>query len=351
MKAAVWHKAEELRIEDLPEPFPAPGQIKVKVKRVGICGTDLHEYLKGPIFIPTSPHPLTGLKAPIALGHEFCGEVVAVGKGVTGIAEGARVAVDACIYCGTCWYCRHGYYSLCDQVAFTGLASHGGMAGYTIVPAYAAYPLPDTLSDEQGALVEPLSVAVHAIRKAELQVGDTVAVLGAGPIGLVTTMVARTFGAAQVFVIEKAKARIEQANALGATAVIDPADGDPVEQLRGLTQGRGADVVFECIGHKDTAPLAVEMARKGGKAVIVGIFEEPSEFAFNSLILGEKQLRSALAYTGEFATTIQLIADGRLQPQSLVTSRIRLDEVVEKGFLELIQHKDRHVKILVDPHA
>ena len=351
MKAAVWHKAEDLRVEDLPEPSPGPGQIKLKVKRVGICGTDLHEYLKGPIFIPTTPHPLTGMKAPIALGHEFCGEVVAVGKGVTSIAEGARVAVDACIYCGTCWYCRQGYYVLCDQVAFTGLAAHGGMAEYTVVPAYAAYPLPNTISDEIGALVEPISVAVHAMRKAELQQGDTVAVLGAGPIGLVTTMVARVSGAARVFVIEKARARMEQARALGATAVLDPAEGNPIEQLRDLTNGRGADIVFECIGHKDTAPLAVELARKGGKAVIVGIFEEPSLFSFNSLILGEKQIRSTLGYVGEFATTIQLIADGRLQPHSLITGRLRLDDAVEKGFLELIHHKDRHVKILIDPQA
>jgi (R,R)-butanediol dehydrogenase/meso-butanediol dehydrogenase/diacetyl reductase len=189
------------------------------------------------------------------------------------------------------------------------------------------------------------------MRKAELQQGDTVAVLGAGPIGLVTTMVARASGAARVFVIEKAKARIEQARAIGATAVLDPAEGSPVEQVRDLTNGRGADIVFECIGHKDTAPLAVELARKGGKAVIVGIFEEPSLFSFNSLILGEKQIRSALGYVGEFATTIQLIADGRLQPQGLITGRIRLDDVVEKGFLELIHHKDRQVKILIDPQA
>jgi (R,R)-butanediol dehydrogenase/meso-butanediol dehydrogenase/diacetyl reductase len=351
MKAVLWHKAEEIRVENLPEPSPGPGQIKLKVKRVGICGTDLHEYLKGPIFIPTEPHPLTGLKAPITLGHEFCGEVVAVGKGVTGIAEGARAAVDACIYCGTCWYCRQGYYVLCDQVAFTGLAAHGAMAEYTVVPAYAAYPLPNTISDEIGALVEPISVAVHAMRKAELQQGDTVAVLGAGPIGLVTTMVARASGAARVFVIEKAKARMDQARALGATAILDPAEGSPIEQVRDLTNGRGADIVFECIGHKDTAPLAVELARKGGKAVIVGIFEEPSLFSFNNLILGEKQIRSALGYVGEFATTIQLIADGRLQPQSLITGCIRLDDVVEKGFLELIHHKDRHVKILIDPQV
>lgn len=351
MKAAVWHKAEEIRIEDLPEPTPGPGHIKLKVKRVGICGTDLHEYLQGPIFIPTTPHPLTGIKAPLALGHEFCGEVVAVGPGVTDITEGTRVAVDACIYCGTCWYCRRGYFVLCDQIAFTGLAAHGGMAEYTVVPAYAAYPLPETVNDELGALVEPISVAVHAMRKAELQPGDTVAVLGAGPIGLVTMMVARASGAAQVFVIEKARARIEQARALGATAVLDPAMGNPVEQLRDLTNGRGADIVFECIGHKDTAPLAVELARKGGTAVIVGIFEEPSLFSFNNLILGEKQIRSALGYVGEFATTIQLIADGRLTPQSLITGRIRLDDVVEHGFLELIHHKDRHVKILIDPQA
>jgi len=352
MKAAVWHGRKDLRVEDIPEPHPAPGQVKLQVGRVGICGTDLHEYLAGPIFVSTSPHPLTGTKAPVALGHEFCGTVVEVGKGVKKVNVGDRVSAAAFIICGECWYCRRGHYALCDQLGVTGLSTHGAMAEYVVVPEYALFKLPESISDDIGALVEPMATGVRAMLRTRVRPGETVAVLGAGPIGLGTIMAARAVGASRVYAIEKATLRKEVATAVGATAVFDPNDGDPLEWLQDLTSGRGVDVAFECIGLKETIPLALTFARKGGRVGIVGVSEEPTTIDFEKEVLEkEKEIIAVLGYVEEPAIVIDLITDGRMNPTPLITDTIGLDEVVNKGFEELINKKDNHIKILISPQG
>ena len=349
MRALRWHGPKDLRVEDVGEPGAQAGQLVVDVAWCGICGTDLHEYLAGPIFIPTEPHPLTGQKAPVTLGHEFAGRVVEVGSGVQGFNEGDRVAVDAAVKCGRCWFCTQGNYILCDQLGFTGLASNGAMARYVAAPAYGAHHLPDEVSDEEGALIEPLAVAVHAVRRGRLLAGDRVAILGAGPIGLATLAAARAAGAGEVFVVEMAAARKEKAAAGGATHVIDPADGDPATQIRDLTNGLGADIAFECVGGRETGAIAVSLARKGGRVVIVGVFEAPSSLHFNEVGLAEREIIGSLAYVDDFPRTIALVADKRIQAEPFITGRVNLDEVIAGGFEQLITNKDQHVKILVSP--
>ena len=351
MKAAVWYGKKDVRVEDVPEP-PAPGpeEVKIKVHWCGICGSDLHEYLAGPIFIPVeSPHPLTGKTAPLILGHEFSGEVVEAGESVTNVKVGDRVTADACQYCGTCFMCKQNRYSLCEKLAFTGLMADGAFAKYVNVPAYTLYKLLPEISYEAGALVEPIAVGVHAIRRGHVLVGDTVAIVGAGTIGLVTLQAARAAGASKVFSLEMARARKEFATKLGATAVVDPSKTDAVEEVRRLTGGLGVDVAIECVGGEKTAPLAIQLTRRGGKTVIVGIFEKPSELHFNELVFNEKEVIGSLAYYGEFATTIALLADGRLVAEPLITGKIKLDDIVEKGFEELVAHKESNIKILVSP--
>lgn len=352
MKAAVWHGKKDVRVEEVPEPpAPGPGEVKIKVHWCGICGSDLHEYVAGPIFIPTTaPHPLTGKKAPLTLGHEFSGEVVEVGEGVTNVNIGDRVSPDACHYCGTCFMCKLNRYSTCEKLAFTGLMADGAFAEYVNVPAYTLYKLPPEIPSEIGALVEPIAVGIHAMRRGHVLEGDTVAILGAGTIGLVTLQAARAAGASKVFSIEMAKARKEFAQKLGATAVIDPTETDVVEEVRRLTGGLGADVAIECIGGEKTGPQAVELVRRGGKAVIVGIFEKPSQLHFNELVFFEKEVVGSLAYYGEFDTAISLLADGRIVGEPLITGKIKLDDIVEKGFEELIAHKESNIKILVSPN-
>lgn len=351
MKAAVWYGQKDVRVVDVPEPpAPKPGWVKIEVKWCGICGSDLHEYLAGPIFIPVdAPHPLTGGIAPITLGHEFSGKIVEVGEGVKNYKEGDRVAPDACQVCWECYWCKRMEYSCCEKLAFTGLATDGAFARYVNVPAYTLYHLPDSMTDEQGALVEPLAVGLHAVRRAPVIAGDNVVVIGAGTIGLAALQCARVAGAKQVIVLEMAKARKEFAQKLGATAVIDPSQKDPVDEVFRLTEGIGADVTIECVGGEKTGPLSVACTRRRGIAVPVGIFERPTNFHFNDLVFTEKEIKGALAYTGEFSPVISMINDGRLDAETMITGKIQLEDIVAKGFDELVNHKDTNIKIIVSP--
>lgn len=215
MRAAVYYGPNKVKIADVPEPQAGPGQVKVKVGFNGICGTDLHEYYAGPIFIPTEPHALTGQQMPLVLGHEFSGTVTEVGKGVTGTSVGDRVAIEPIYRCGHCAPCAAGNYNICQQIGFHGLMSDGGMAEYTVVPADMVHPLPDNVSLELGALVEPMSVAYHAATLGEVRPGDTAMVFGAGPIGIGLWFALRGKGLDDVLVVEPSPTRRAAIEALG----------------------------------------------------------------------------------------------------------------------------------------
>lgn len=351
MKAAVWYGRKDVRVVDVPEPpAPKPGWVKVEVEWCGICGSDLHEYIAGPIFIPVDkPHPLTGGTAPIILGHEFSGTVVEVGEGVKNVKVGDRVAPDACQVCWECYSCKRYDYPCCEKLAFTGLHTDGAFARYVNVPAYTIYKIPDTMTFEQAALVEPISVGMHAVRRAPVIAGNNVVIIGAGPIGLSALQCARVAGAAQVIVIEVAKARKEYAEKLGATVVLDPTQCDPVAEVFKLTDGVGADVSIECVGSDKTTPLSLAVLRPRGISVQAGVFERESSINFNGIVFPEKEIKGSLAYNGEFAPVIKMINDGRLNADIMITGKIKLDDIVEKGFEELIKNKDKNIKILVSP--
>lgn len=352
MKAARWYGREDVRVEEVPEPSPGKGQVKIKVEWCGICGTDLHEYEAGPIFIPTSPHPLTGKTPPVTLGHEFSGTIVELGEGVSGWKEGDRVAADACIVCGKCYYCKNGMYNLCEKLGFNGLAADGGFAEYVIVPTYQLYKLDERMSFEEGALIEPISVGIHAVRKGHLTEGDTVAIVGAGPIGLVTLQAVKAAGATKVYVLQRSEVRRNLAKKLGADVVIDPTTEDAVSIIRELTNGVGVDIAFECVGLETTLSHAIEVTRKGGKVVVVGIFAGTfnGHIPYNDVVIGEKEVIGSIAYKGDFKYAIDLVADGRIKAKDLITKEISLGNIVEEGFEELCRPEGkRHVKILVSP--
>ena len=350
MKAAVWYGRKDVRVEDVPEPpAPGPGEVKIQVHQTGICGSDLHEYDVGPIFIPTEElHPLTGKKAPLILGHEFSGEVVEIGGGVKNVKVGDRVAPDAAQHCGECYMCKVNRYSLCEKLAFTGLMADGAFAEYVNVPAYTCFKLSPELSNEAGALVEPIAVGIHAIRQGKVLEGDTVAVVGAGTIGLVTIQAARAAGAKKVFSIEIAKDRKEFAKELGAI-VFDPKETDVAVEIQDQTDGQGVDVAIECIGKAETVNTCIQCTKRGGKTVVVGIFEKPGEINYNDLVFQEKEVVGSLAYCGEFDTAIALLADGRIKAEPLITGKIKLNEIIEKGFKELLTNRESNIKILVAP--
>src|SRR5438876_767290 len=244
MRALRFHAARDLRIENVAEP-PAPGasEVLIRVVSCGICGTDLHEYVAGPIVTPVEPHPLTGAQNPQILGHEFSGDVVAVGAGVTRVSPGDRVAVMPLAYCGRCAYCTRGLQHLCATMGCVGLShAWGGMAELATVAEYQVVRLPDGVTYQQGALIEPTAVAAYGVERGGVKPGDRVLVTGAGPIGALAALCARGAGAAAVYISEPNAARRARAEALGVAVVLDPTAVDVPELLHEETDGLGVDV-------------------------------------------------------------------------------------------------------------
>lgn len=352
MKAAVWHARRDLRVDDVPEPPPPPpGQVKVEIAWCGICGTDLHEYTGGPVYIPAArPHPLTGVQAPVVLGHEASGRIVETGSRVTRIKVGDRVALCPIIGCRECSWCRDGLMGLCPKSAYLGSSWHGGaFSRWVNVYDFNCYKLLPEVSDEAGALIEPFAATFRAVRQARVQAGDSVAVVGAGPIGLLAVQAARIAGAGVLVAVEPSAGRRERALQCGATAAIDPTVGDAVQTLGELTNGAGADVVIECGGVSMTGLLAGRLARRKGRVVIMGVHEHPNPVDFTDIVFGEKTLLGSMGGYGVFDEAIAQVAAGNLRTEPLITGRIAVDDIVRRGFEALLQEKDRHAKILVSP--
>jgi (R,R)-butanediol dehydrogenase/meso-butanediol dehydrogenase/diacetyl reductase len=351
VKAARFHGPGDIRVEEVPDPQVRPGQVEVTVDWCGICGTDLHEYLEGPIFIPPkdAPHPITGETLPVVMGHEFAGAVTAVGSGVTNVREGDRVAVEPYYVCGECAACTAGRYNVCRKLGFVGLASQqGGFAEKCVVDAQWAHPLGD-LPTDIGALVEPLAVGHHAVRLSGLRPGGTAAVFGGGPIGLVTAAALRAAGAGKVIVVEPAAARKAKAQGAGADVVLDPIGTDVPDAIREVTGGAGADVAFECAGIDAVLASAIGSVRPGGTVVNVAIWGHVPQVAVNELVFSEVSVIGSLAYCGDHTDTIALLRDGKVDAEQFITGRIGLDDLIKRGFRELIDNKEENVKILVSP--
>ena len=350
MKALVWHGRQDLCYEDVPEPTPSLGQAKVKVHFCGICGSDLHEYRSGPVFLSREPNPITGKSVPLILGHEFSGKVVEVGEGVSALKPGDRVTGDCIWSCGKCYYCTRNRPNLCPQGAYTGFQADGAMAEYMVAPDYTLYKLPDSVSDEIGALVEPLEVGFHTIRRSRLQIGDTVAIVGAGTIGICVFWAAKAAGASKIFVLEISKVRRDRVSALGASEAINPNEVNAVKAIHEFTDGMGVDISIDCVGLPNTAPLTVELARRGGTTVLVGMYPTPiPDFDLFHVLSTEKVILGSWAYAREAPLIIDLLARGQIDPSRLITAKVALRDGVEKGFKELISNPEKHLKILLQP--
>lgn len=343
MKALRWHDQKDIRLEEIEEPVTGTGQVKMKVKWCGICGSDLHEYLGGPIFIPVDePHPLTGEKAPVTLGHEFSGEVVEVGEGVSNYKVGDRVVVEPI-------FATHGHqgaYNLDEQMGFLGLAGGGGgLSEYVAVDEELLFKLPDDLSYEQGALVEPSAVALYAVRSSKVKAGDKVAVFGCGPIGLLVIEALKAAGATDIYAVELSPERQAKAEELGAI-VVNPAEvDDTVAEISRLTGG-GVDVSFEVTGVPVVLRQAIQSTGIGGETIIVSIWEQGAEILPNDIVIKERTVKGIIGYRDVYPAVLSLMQKGYFSADKLVTKRIPLDDVIEEGFQSLIKEKNQ-VKILV----
>ncbi|MGA8115297.1 MAG: NAD(P)-dependent alcohol dehydrogenase [Actinocatenispora sp.] len=315
MRAAVLYRAGELRLAERPVPTPDPDEVLVEVASVGVCGSDSHYYQHGRIgeFV---------VREPLVLGHESAGRVVAVGDRVPADRVGQRVSVEPGVPCRRCRECRHGRYNLCPDVRFFGTPPiDGAFCQYVTVPADFAHPVPDGMSDDAAALIEPLSVGIWANRKAGVQPGARVLVAGAGPIGLVTTQVARVFGAHEVVVSDPSAPRRDAALRFGATAVLDPtgSTGDPAE----------FDAFVDCSGAPPAVVAGIRSVRRAGTVVLVGMGADEIAVPVDIVQRRELTLTGTFRYANTWPLAIELVADGRVDLDGLVTDRYPLDRAAE----------------------
>jgi (R,R)-butanediol dehydrogenase/meso-butanediol dehydrogenase/diacetyl reductase len=350
MQALRWYGAHDLRLEEVPAPqVPRPGNAIVEVAYVGLCGTDLHEYLHGPNMIRIGAHPLTGHVAPpVTMGHEFSGIVVAMDGSASGIEVGARVAVDPCYRCGVCRWCQHGKYHICALGGSVGLAGDGAFAPFVEVPLVQLHRVPDSVELMHAALAEPLAVGLHAARRGAVGPGDNVLVLGAGPIGISALVGALTSGAAAVYVSEPSPARAEHALAFGATAVFDPTAVDVRREVFGLTGRIGPDIVVDATGRPELIDLAVRTTRRGGRVVVTGVSDSTLSVDLRHLVLFERTIYGSLGYNFDIPRALELMATGRVDPQRLITD-VRPLRDGRAVLDELAADRGTQLKVLLTP--
>jgi len=348
--AARFYAKLDIRLEDVAVPqVKAPDDVLVEVAWCGICGTDLHEYLVGPIVTPVRPHPLTGATLPQTLGHEFSARVVDVGADVTDVALGDRVAVMPAIVCGRCHYCRRGLGHLCLKFACTGLsADTGGLAQYAMLKDYQVATLPDEVTDVQGAVVEPASVAAYGVDRAGVRGGDVVLVTGAGPIGILSALYANAIGAGTVVIAEPNPNRAELARAIDVGPVLDPTEDGFAAAIAELTQGIGVDVVAECSGSTPGLATALTSVRRRGSIVQTGLHTKPA--TLDGMALSEKDVTLVGSWCyliTDWPRIIRLIASGKYPVGKAVTGQIPLRDVVARGFDVLVDPRGDQLKVLV----
>ena len=349
MKAAVFHAAKDIRIEEVASPDSVgPGEVRVKPFWCGICGTDLHEYAVGPIVIPTKPHPLNGSQVPQILGHEFSGQVLEVGAGVTNLSVGDRVSVMPLLFCGSCFYCQRGLNHLCRTMACVGLSYEwGGIAEEAVVPASSVAALPDSMSDVQGALVEPTAVAAYGVDSAGVRPGDSVLITGAGPIGALAALYAHILGAT-VFISEVNPNRQALARSLDVGELLDPTKVDVAQEVKDRTEGIGADAVIECSGNEKALQTAISAVRKSATVSQTGLHTAPA--SIDPMILSEFDitLRGTWCYpVTDWPRIIDLIGNKGLPVEKVVSAQISMGDIVTKGFEELLSPTGEMAKVLV----
>ena len=343
MKALVLNRYNQLDFDELPQPQPRPGEVLVAVRACGICGSDVHG-LDGS----------TGRRRPpLVMGHEAAGVIAQLGGDVQGWHEGDRVTFDSTVSCGVCAPCRSGRINLCDNRRVLGVSCdeyrhNGAFAQYVVVPQQILYRLPDELTFARAAMVEPVSVAVHAVGRIAIRLNDTAIVVGAGMIGLLLIQTLRAAGCARVIAVDLDPGRLELARRLGAAAAIAADGDDPLAALLALTGGRGADVVVDAVGLPATVALALAAARKGGQVALVGNLSPRVELPLQVVVSRELTLYGSCASSGEYPACLDLIARGTIDVDSLTSAVAPLAEGAA-WFKRLYEREPGLMKVILEP--
>jgi L-iditol 2-dehydrogenase len=341
MQAMVLEQYGRLDLRDLPQPAPGPGEVLIRVAACGICGSDVHGY-----------DGSSGRRIPpIVMGHEAAGTVAAVGEGVTSLKAGDRVTMDSTIYCGTCDYCRRGQVNLCDRREVLGVSCgeyrrNGAYAEFVAVPERIVHRLPANMSFVDAAMLEPTSVALHAVAVSGAGAGDTALVIGAGMIGLLTMQAARAAGCSRVLIADVDATRLQLAKELGATEVLD-ASRDLVREV--LRATGGVDVALEAVGRQETITAAIQSVRKGGTVTLIGNIAPEVTIPLQVVVSRQLRLQGTAASSGEYPQAIEMISRGQIQVKPLITAVAPLAEG-PRWFERLYAHEPNLMKVVLAPN-
>jgi L-iditol 2-dehydrogenase len=343
MKALVLKEYRHLVIEEVDVPTLSPDEVLVRVRACGICGSDVH-----------GMDGSSGRRIPpIIMGHEAAGEISAVGSEVRDWKVSDRVTFDSTVYCGECWFCRRGQINLCDQRRVLGVSCgdyrrHGAFAEYVAVPQRILYRLPEKLSFEQAAMVEAVSVAVHAVKRMPLADDATVLVVGTGMIGLLVVQALRAAGQKQIVAVDLDESRLSLAAKMGASRIIQANDTSLMEKIRTYTGGRGADAAFEVVGLPQTVKLAIDSIRKGGSVTLVGNLKPQVELPLQTVVTRELTLLGTCASAGEYPACLDLIASGKINVTAFISAAAPLEEGAQ-WFDRLYAGEKGLMKVLLKP--
>jgi (R,R)-butanediol dehydrogenase/meso-butanediol dehydrogenase/diacetyl reductase len=354
MKAVRYHTRKDIRVEDVGAPTAALKETDVLIEPLvcGICGTDLHEYIAGPIVTPVNPHIYTGAKLPQILGHEFSARVVDIGKAVANVKPGDRVSIQPLVSPRDDYYGRRGLYHLSEKMGCVGLSwAWGGMGERAVVNDYNVFAVPNTVSDIQAAMIEPAAVALYAVDRGGIQAGSSVLVSGVGPIGALVLLAAKAAGASLIVVSEPNPNRRRLAKSLLPEAhVLDPTAEDVAAFVRERTEdGVGVDVALECVGAQASLTTCANAVRKRGTVVQVGLHIKPAQIDAMQWALKDITVEATWCYpTTIWPRIVSMIGAGIFPVEKVVTAKIASDDVVSKGFETLLDPGGSQLKILVD---
>ncbi|MHA2041008.1 MAG: zinc-dependent alcohol dehydrogenase [Candidatus Thorarchaeota archaeon] len=349
MKAGILYGPKDLRIEEIDIPKPKPGWVLLKIRAAGICGSDLHLY-KEKTFIPISSELGEGIYVP---GHELAGEVHDIGPDVLNLNKGDRVVVEPTVNCGKCKWCKNGWYHLCENSGLIGFYYIGGLAEYCLAPEAKCFKLSDETSFEEAATLDCIAVAEHAVNQAEISTEDTVAIFGAGTIGLFAAQAALVAGAREVYVTGTHTFQIKAAERYGITSAINVRKENPVEKIMELTSSKGVDKVIEAVGGE--APVideGISVLRRRGTLVATGIFLKPVPINMFSLLTKEIVLTGAWGYgywthLKEFEVSLNLLESGRIDAKSLITHRFPLKDASNAFEVALDKKNSESIKVQI----